>query len=144
MEPDALLNWRTKRTISSRLSWVTTSSAATSTPRVVEVPAARAFISLMLPRTTAILRWESSVEAVWVRSLLAPAPTGSSTMGWPSCSARALASTMARMDWALRVPMLTLSAPQIDVMSSTSSGSSLMMGEPPAAMMTLATSCTVT
>ena len=81
MEPDAALNWRTKRTISSRLLVVTTSSAATSTPRVVEVPAARALISLMLPRTTEILRWARSVEAVEVRSLLAPAPTGSSTMG---------------------------------------------------------------
>ena len=43
-----------------------------------------------------------------------------------------------------RVPMLMFSPPQMEVMSSTSSGSSDMMGLPPQASRMLATSLTVT
>ena len=44
----------------------------------------------------------------------------------------------------LSVPMLMFSPPQMLVMSSTSSASSDMIGEPPAASRTFATSLTVT
>ena len=79
-----------------------------------------------------------------VRSELAPAPTGSSTMAWPSSAARLPAACMPSMERWLSVPMLRSSPPQIEVMSTTSAGSSLMMGLAPAASRAFAQSLTVT
>ena len=98
----------------------------------------------MLPRTTRTGSSSNSSPAVSVRSAEAPAPTGSSTMAWPSSAARAPATCMASMERAFSVPMLSTSPPQMAVMSATSAGSSLMMGLPPHARSAFAQSFTVT
>ena len=133
-----------KATDASRLSSVTASATSASTPLVVPEPAARVLISEMLPRTTVNLTSSRSLRAVWVRRALAPAPTGSSTTGWPSSLAFFPAVNMEGMVFWFRVPMLMFRPPQMEVMSSTSWMSSDMMGLPPQASSTLATSLTVT
>ena len=93
---------------------------------------------------TANFTSSSSLRAVSVRRALAPAPTGSSTTGWPSWLAFFPAANMEGMVLWFRVPMLRFSPPQMEVISSTSWMSSDMMGLPPQASSTLATSLTVT
>ena len=127
-----------------RVSSVTASATSASTPFVVPLPRARVLISEMLPRMT--VRGSSCMRltAVFVRRAEAPAPTGSNKMGWPSAAAFLPARCIASMLRWLRVPMFRFRPPQRAVMSSTSSGSSDMMGLPPQAKRTLATSLTVT
>ena len=98
----------------------------------------------MFPRTTDTAILSSRSEAVRVRRVDAPAPTGSNTMGWPSSLARSPAANMPRMERSLSVPMFSVRPPQMDVMSTTSAGSSLMMGLAPMASSAFAQSFTVT
>ena len=128
----------------ARLSSVTASPGHTSTPRVAAAPPASAFASDMFPRTTDTASLSSRSEAVRVRRADAPAPTGSSTMGWPSSLARSPAANMPWMERSLSVPMFSVRPPQMDVMSNTSAGSSLMMGLAPMARSAFAQSFTVT
>ena len=85
-----------------------------------------------------------SSTAVRVRKVDAPAPTGSSRITRPSSAAffpaRRILSTVR---W-FKVPMLIFRPPQRAVISSTSPGSSAIMGLPPQASRMLATSFTVT
>lgn len=101
-------------------------------------------ISEMLPRITVNFTSLSRRKAVSVRRRDAPAPTGSSTTGWPSWFAFLPASSMLVMVRLFRVPMLMFRPPQMVVMSSTSAASSAMMGEAPQASTMLAQSFTVT
>ena len=84
-----------------------------------------------------------SLHAVSVRSLDAPAPTGSSTTGRPSAfaffPARNMPSTMA-----FSVPMLIFKALLIAVISSTSDASSAIVGDAPQASRIFAQSLAVT
>ena len=98
----------------------------------------------MLPRTTVTGSSSTRVAAVAVRSALAPAPTGSSTIGWPSSPATFPAARMVSIVRAFSVPMLSTRPPQMRVISGASSMSSAMMGEPPQARSALAQSLTVT
>ena len=123
---------------------VTASSGFTSTPWVAAAAPAIAFTSLMLPRTSVTGSVSRSSHAVLVRSAEAPAPTGSSTIAWPRLAARAPATFMPSMLRAFSVPMLSTNASQMEVMSSTSAGSSLMMGLPPTASTAFAQPSTVT
>ena len=115
-----------------------------SPPRVAAAPPASAFISDMLPRMTDTASLSSKSPATRVRKADAPAPTGSSTIACPSSLARSPAANMPSMERSLSVPMLSVSPPQMDVMSSTSAGSSLMMGLAPMARSAFAQSFTVT
>ena len=112
-----------------------------STPRVEEAAPATALTSLMLPRMTVMGRVSMSSEAVAVRSAEAPAPTGSSTMACSSFG-RALAGHAHALDGVLveRADVKHETAGRFYMMTSTSSGSSLMMGEPPHASSALAQS----
>ena len=133
-----------KATAPSRFSSVTWSATSASTPLVVPLPRARVLISEILPRITANFTSFSNRRAVSVRRVEAPAPTGSSTTGWPSSLDRFPAASMAGMVRWFRVPMLMFSPPQMAVISTASSGSSAIMGEPPQASSILAQSFTVT
>ena len=108
------------------------------------LPSASVLISEILPRMTVNLIFSISSTAVFVRRADAPAPTGSSSTTWPRAFAFAPARNMPSMLRWFSVPMLMFRPPQIDVMSSTSSGSSDMIGLPPQASRMLATSLTVT
>ena len=143
----AWLRWAkslTKATAESRFSSDTASDTSASTPRVLPLPRARVLISEMLPRITVKGSFSISSTAVLVRRAEAPAPTGSSSSTWCSCAAFFPARSIPWMLRWFRVPMLMFSPPQMEVMSSTSSGSSDMMGLPPQASRMLATSLTVT
>ena len=82
-------------------------------------------------------------SAVSVRYAVAPAPTGSRSMGMPLEDAVRNATSIEPTVLALSVPMLTTVDEEIDTMSATSSPS-VMTGEPPAQMQMLAQSLTVT
>ena len=144
MQPACLANALTSATPSSRFASVTASTASASTPLVVPLPVQRVLISEMLPRTASKRTSCMRRLAVSVRRRLAPAPTGSSRTMCPSSLAFLPARNMEGMVFLLSVPMLMFRPPQMLVMSSTSSASSDMIGEPPAASRTFATSLTVT
>ena len=84
-----------------------------------------------------------SLSATSVRYGVAPAPTGSRSMGIPFTEAVPNATSMDATVLAFRVPMLTTVAEEMATMSATSSPS-VMTGDPPAQMHTLAQSFTVT
>ena len=82
---------------------------------------ARAKISEGFPLITLGL-WETTKSvAVFVRKLVAPAPTGSSIQTLPNSWASAAALYMDLIQWVERVPMLIRSAEASDTNSSTSS-----------------------
>ena len=133
-----------KATALSRFSSVTLSATSASTPFVVPLPSASVLISEIFPRMTVNGIFSISPTAVEVRKWLAPAPTGSSRILWPSEAAFAPARYMPSMLVLCSVPMLMFRPPQMEVISSTSSGSSDMIGLAPHASRILATSFTVT
>ena len=108
------------------------------------LPKAKVLISEMLPRTTSNLISFISLTAVFVRSADAPAPTGSRRTLWLSSFAFLPAINIPSIERLLSVPILIFRPPQIDVISATSSGSSDIIGLPPQARSTFATSFTVT
>ena len=126
------------------MSSVTASATSASTPLVVPLPNASVLISEMFPLITVNFISSMSLTAVFVRSAEAPAPTGSRRTLWPSSFAFLPARNIPFMLLWLSVPMLMFKPPQMEVMSSTSSGSSDMIGLPPHASRTFATSLTVT
>ena len=134
----------TNLTEESSVSSVTASATSASTPLVVPLPNASVLISEMLPRTTSNFSSSISFTAVSVRSFEAPAPTGSRRVTVPIELAFLPAINIASIECLLSVPILILRPPQIDVISSTSSGSSDIIGLPPQARRTFATSFTVT
>ena len=99
-------------------------------------------ISPALPLIT-VGRMDMRASAVSVRYAVAPAPTGSRSMGMPLEDAVRNATSIEPTVLALSVPMLTTVDDEIDTMSATSSPS-VMTGEPPAQMQMLAQSLTVT
>jgi len=128
----------------SRFSSVTASFTSASTPFVLPLPTARVLISEIFPRITSNLTFLRSSRAVLVRKADAPAPTGSRRILWPSSFAFWPARNIEGIVFLFKVPMLMLRPLQIEVISSTSPSSSLIMGLPPQARMMLATSFTVT
>ena len=131
-------------TVLSTFSSVTASAASASTPFVVPFPSAKVFISEMFPRITVSSSSSISRIDVSVRRALAPAPTGSKSMGCPSSLAFFPAVNIPSMVRSFNVPILIFSPPQIAVISATSLGSSDMIGLAPQANSTFATSFTVT
>ena len=144
MVPLSFAKFFTKRMESSRFSSVTLSATSASTPFVVPLPSARVLISEIFPRITVSFSSFISFTAVLVRRAEAPAPTGSSRIGCPSSFALLPAANIPSILRSFRVPILIFNPPQIVVISSTSCGSSDMIGLPPQARSTLATSLTVT
>ena len=144
MEPLFFAKSFTNATDASRFSSVTASATSASTPFVVPLPNARVLISEILPRITVGCSSSISFSAVSVRSFDAPAPTGSSRIGCPSSFALLPAANIPSILRSFRVPILIFNPPQIVVISSTSCGSSDMIGLPPQASSTFATSFTVT
>ena len=127
---------------SARFSSVTRSSAEASTPAACSSPAASARISDALPRITETSPSASRRLHISLRRRLAPAATGSSTIGCPSRFASRAASSMASC--ARSAPMLSASASLFAVISSTSRSSCAMIAVPPAARMIFAQSFMVT
>ena len=74
-----------------------------------------------------------SARAVSVRYAVAPTPTGSSTHGFPSDSARAAARCIPSTHAGASVPMFTATACAIAAMSPTSSSACAMSGDAPTA-----------
>ena len=68
-------------------------------------------ISEALPRTTETPVWARMALAAPVLSFVAPEPTGSRTMGLPSCVAFFPAVSMAATQESVRVPMFNTRAP---------------------------------
>ena len=130
--------------VSSRFSSVTASVKSASTPFVFPVPSIRVRISEIFPRITVNFMSRTSSFAVFVRSPLAPAPTGSSSTTWPSTFAFFPAKNMDGIVFLFSVPMLIFNPWQIEVISSTSPESSAIIGLPPQARRIFATSFTVT
>src|SRR5271157_745422 len=113
-------------------------ACALSTPCVARSPPASARISLGLARTMPGVNSSSSRRAVSVRNVVAPAPTGSSTMGSPFRRAAPPAWNMAAIQGALSVPILITSARAMAVISATSSSAWAMTGDAPSASSALA------
>ena len=119
-------------------------SVASVTDRVASTPLVRvsapasARISEALPRTTLTRVSASRRRHASVRRRVAPAPTGSSTMGRPSSDALRPALTMAASQVSVSVPMLSTRAPARATISSTSLSAWAITGEAPAARRTLA------
>ena len=95
-------------------------------------------ISEAFPRIMAGAAARMRDLAVRVRYGVAPAPTGSSTMGIFRPAAFSAALNMAAIQSSLRVPILITRAPAIPVMSSTSGRAWAMTGEAPMASNALA------
>ena len=144
IEPLFFANSFTNATAWSKVSSVTASATSASTPFVVPLPDASVLISEILPRITVGCKVSISSIAVPVRSADAPAPTGSSKTGCPISFARFPASNIPAIVRLFNVPILIFRPPQMLVISSTSSASSAMIGLPPQASSTFATSFTVT
>ena len=144
MDPVSLARPLTNATALSSVSSVTASATSASTPLVVPLPLARVLISEILPRITSNLISFISPTAVLVRRAEAPAPTGSSRTTCPTSLALRPARYMPSILDLFSVPMLIFRPPQILVISSTSSGSSDIIGLPPQASRIFATSLTVT
>ena len=111
-----------------------------STPRISAWRPASVATSAWFPRTTAIsmssrIRW-----AVSVRSLVAPAPTGSRTTGAPARFAALPASSIASIQGFESVPMFNTSAPATDAISSTSSIACAITGRAPSESVAFAVS----
>jgi hypothetical protein len=68
-----------------------------------------------------------------VRYGVAPTPTGSSTHGFPSSAAAAVATSIASTHGGESVPMLTVSAPAMATKSRISSSACAMTGDAPMA-----------
>ena len=85
-----------------------------------------------------------SMRAVSVRYPVAPAPTGSRIIGTPLERAHSAAMRMEPTVLSFRVPMFRTVADEIATISGTSSTASVITGDPPAQMHTLAQSFTVT
>ena len=98
----------------------------------------------MFPLITSSFISFTIFSAVSVRSFDAPAPTGSRRTTCPNSFDLLPALSIPSIEFLCRVPILILSPPQIDVISSTSSGSSDIIGLAPAARIIFATSFTVT
>ena len=113
-------------------------SYALSTPRVLRSSKASARISDALPLTMAGESSASSFRAVAVRNVVAPAPTGSRTMGRPFRRAASPAWNMAAIQGALSVPMLMTSDCAMAAISPTSSSAWAMTGDAPSASSALA------
>ena len=144
MLPDFSANFFANATASSRFSSDTASATSASTPLVVPLPAASVLTSEIFPRITLSFNSCISFTAVFVRRELAPAPTGSSRTTCPNSLALCPAFSIPSIVLTFRVPILIFSPPQIAVISSTSCGSSDMIGLAPLARITFATSFTVT
>ena len=108
-------------------------ACALSTPRVLRSSYASARISEALPLTIAGEISASILRAVSVRNAVAPAPTGSRTMGRAFRLAASPALNIAAIQGALRVPMLMTSDRAIAVISATSSSAWAITGEAPIA-----------
>ena len=130
--------------VSSKFSSVTLSETSASTPFVLPVPSIKVLTSEIFPLTTSNFTFSINSFAVLVLNLLAPAPTGSSKTTCPNSFAFFPAANIDGMVFLFNVPILMFKPPQIDVISSTSSISSDIIGLPPQASKTLATSFTVT
>ena len=89
-------------------------------------------------------RRSSSSPAAVRRSELAPTPTGSSRMGWPSLAASSPAASILSTDQDFMVPRFRHRPPVQAVTSAASEGSSDRMGLAPQASSILATSFAVT
>jgi hypothetical protein len=94
-------------------------------------------ISDALPRITVGLRRARS-PATPVRYGVAPAPTGSSTHGVPSATARSTAISIASTHGGDSVPMLITSAREMPAKSAASSRACTIAGEAPMASSALA------
>lgn len=88
---------------------------------------ASAMISEALPLITVGLWERTKSVAVFVRKLVAPTPTGSSTQTFPSSWALAAALCMDLIHGLERVPMLITSAEAKDTNSSTSSSATKLI-----------------
>jgi len=121
---------RDKALASSRTS---SGSWMLSTPRVPFPERNRARISEALPRMMAGRMALTRARAVAVRYSVAPAPTGSSTIGMPRSSARSAAMYMALTHSLLRVPMLITRAEAMPTISAASSSAWAITGEAPMA-----------
>ena len=75
-----------------------------------------------------------------MRSLVAPAPTGSSTTGTPASFAAFPASSIASIQGFDSVPMFSTSAPATDAISSTSSIACAITGSAPSESVAFAVS----
>ena len=144
IDPVSADNFLTNVTAPSSVSSVTASATSASTPFVLPEPYARVFISEIFPLMTSNLTSRISPTAVSVLSLLAPAPTGSRSTTCPSSFALFPARYIDGIVFLLSVPILIFSPPHMLVISGASSSSSDMIGLPPQARITFATSFTVT
>ncbi len=96
------------------------------------------------PRTTAIGNSARSRSAVAVRKRVAPAPTGSSTIGMFCAAAARPAMRIASVFVGESMPRLRTSACAAAAISATSSGASAITGRAPNASVTFATSFATT
>ena len=117
----------------------TESTPLTSPPTPDSTP-----ISPALPLMTSTFTSLSTRSATWFLYALAPTPTGSNTTGMPFSLAIFPERMMDFTVLSFNVPMFRTRAEDILVMSTMSNASSDMTGEPPAQMVTLAQSFTVT
>ena len=144
IDPVSAESFLTNATALSSVSSVTASATSASTPFVLPEPYANVFISEMFPLMTSNLISFISPTAVSVLSLLAPAPTGSRSTTCPSSFAFFPARYIDGIVFLLSVPMLIFRPPHMLVISGASPSSSDMIGLPPQARRTFATSFTVT
>ena len=112
--------------------------AELSTPLLLTPASTKAIISLALPRM--MVGWQTRISSrhASVRALVAPAPTGSSTIGIPLRDAAAPAILIPSSQASSKVPIFSTRAPAMDVISSTSRGQCAMTGEAPMARSALA------
>ena len=113
-------------------------AAPLSTPRVCTLAPATLMISEPLPRITVGEAVFSSSSMLALRYAVAPAPTGSSTVGMPRCAAVSRARRMLSIQAGSSVPMLSTSDCAMPAMACTSSCACAITGEAPAASNTLA------
>ena len=111
-----------------------------STPRTSAATPTSVATSPALPRSTVTPTSSRIRFAVSVRYVVAPAPTGSSTIGTPSSFAVRPAASIASTQCGERVPMLSTSAPASWTISSTSSRAWAITGSAPSASVALAVS----
>ena len=115
-----------------------------STPRTVASAPAIQPISPAFPFKIAISSSSRSFRVLSVRSVVAPAPTGSSTIGIPHSLARFPAQIIAAIWSRVSVPILRTRAPAILTISATSSAAFVMTGAAPMQRVIFAQSLIVT